>query len=301
MNTVMMALGDYRFSIDSAAFDSLQKTASYRWQAQERLLRRPALQYLGLGEEAVSLSGVIYPHYRGGLDQVETMRSEAEKGEPLALVDGMGNYWGRFVISQIGETRTVFFADSAPRCINFTMELKRYGEDDDASEATVDAGTGDAWTVVSIQDAVIAAAGVGDGGLLSGLADAFGADDASLANAAATISQFGVDADAAVGIVNQLLGVGARICSVAGLPISVADSSLSFVPGSLSDTSSGLAMSGCDAHSIANAFLASPLDGITALASAIATSDDPDAFAQLLLPGSGGSALAALAKSLLAA
>jgi len=42
MNETMMALGDYRFSVDTAAYQELKRSQAYRWQPQERLLRRPA-------------------------------------------------------------------------------------------------------------------------------------------------------------------------------------------------------------------------------------------------------------------
>jgi len=77
MSEIMMALGSYRFSIDSAAY-------------QERLQRRPALQFVEAGEESIELSGLIYPHFKGGLEQPDTMRAEASKEQPLLLVDGLG-------------------------------------------------------------------------------------------------------------------------------------------------------------------------------------------------------------------
>ena len=51
MRETMMALGSYRFSIDSAAYQELKHSQAYRWQAQERLQRRPAMQFVGAGEE----------------------------------------------------------------------------------------------------------------------------------------------------------------------------------------------------------------------------------------------------------
>ena len=87
----MLALGEYRFSISAAAYQELTRAAEYRWAAQERLGRRPARQYLGPGEETISLRGVIHPHYRGGPGQLDRMRAEAAKGEPLLLTGGDGN------------------------------------------------------------------------------------------------------------------------------------------------------------------------------------------------------------------
>lgn len=129
----MMALGKYRFSVSTAAYRELTRSAEYRWAAQERLGRLPARQYLGPGSETVSLSGVIHPHYRGGLGQLDRMRAEAGRGEPLDLSTGDGTIMGKWVVTRIEETRRVLDADGAPRRVEFRLQLARYGEDQNRS------------------------------------------------------------------------------------------------------------------------------------------------------------------------
>ncbi|MCY4584885.1 MAG: phage tail protein [Bryobacterales bacterium] len=127
-NEQMMALGEYRFSVSTAAYHELTRSAEYRWAAQERLGRLPARQYLGPGAETVSLSGVIHPYYRGGLGQLDRMRAEAGRGEPLDLSTGDGTIMGKWVVTRIEETRRVLDADGAPRRVEFRLQLARYGE-----------------------------------------------------------------------------------------------------------------------------------------------------------------------------
>ena len=129
MSETMMALGSYRFSIDSAAYQELKHSQAYRWQAQERLQRRPAMQFLGAGEESIELSGVIYPHFKGGLEQPDTMRTEANKGQPLLLVDGLGFVWGQWVITQIDEGQSFFQGNGQPLKQSFQLKLVNYGAD----------------------------------------------------------------------------------------------------------------------------------------------------------------------------
>ena len=129
MSETMMALGSYRFSIDSAAYQELKHSQAYRWQAQERLQRRPAMQFVGAGEESIELSGVIYPHFRGGLQQLEAMRREASKGQPLLLVDGLGFVWGQWVITQIDEGQSFFQGNGQPLKQSFQLKLVNYGVD----------------------------------------------------------------------------------------------------------------------------------------------------------------------------
>ena len=65
MLEVMLALGSYRFSLASAAYDGLRRSASWRWPAQERIGAHPVRQYVGPGEQSISIEGTLHPHYRG--------------------------------------------------------------------------------------------------------------------------------------------------------------------------------------------------------------------------------------------
>ena len=125
----MLALGAFRFSLPTAAYQEFVRTAAYRWPAQARLGRRPARQYAGPGDETITLAGTIYPHYRGGFGQIDAMRAEAGTGRPLRLVTGAGVVLGLWAITRIEETQQAFWDDGRPRRIDFRLELAAYGED----------------------------------------------------------------------------------------------------------------------------------------------------------------------------
>lgn len=127
---VMLGLGEFRFEIATAAYQKLSLSQSYRWPEQARISRDPALQFVGRNTGEIDLDGVIYPGFKGGLDQVEAMRTLADTAKPQQLVDGLGRVWGPWVITEIGDTRTVFADDGQPRRIEFRVKLKAYGEDD---------------------------------------------------------------------------------------------------------------------------------------------------------------------------
>ena len=126
---VMMALGVFRFGVAGADYQSLRRKAEWRWASADRLGRKPALQYLGPGAQEITLEGVVYPHFRGGLRQVELMRAQAGLGRPLMLTDGLGWVFDRWVIVKVEETRSVLMGDGTPQKIEFRVTLRAYGED----------------------------------------------------------------------------------------------------------------------------------------------------------------------------
>ncbi|WP_296699739.1 phage tail protein [Thiocapsa sp. UBA6158] len=65
MLEVMMALGSYRFGLSTAAYQTLTRSAAWRWPAQDRLGAHPVRQYCGPGAQSIQVEGVIHPHYKG--------------------------------------------------------------------------------------------------------------------------------------------------------------------------------------------------------------------------------------------
>ena len=128
-STVMIALGAFRFGVSGGHHQELRRQARWRWEKSDRVGRAPAYQYLGPGPQEITLDGVIYPHYRGGLRQVELMRAQAGLGLPLMMVDGLGWVWQRWCITGVDETKSYLMSDGAPLRIQFRVELVSYGED----------------------------------------------------------------------------------------------------------------------------------------------------------------------------
>ena len=124
-----MKLGDFTFSLDTAAYDELRRSYGYEWAEQPRVGGVPALQFTGRKCETITLQGLIYPHFRGGLGQIKAMRREAEKAKPLLLVDGRGFVLGQWVIEGIDESQSLLWANGVPRKIAFSLQLKKFSED----------------------------------------------------------------------------------------------------------------------------------------------------------------------------
>lgn len=119
----------YYFNLDTAAFDELRRSAPYRWAEQERLMRRPAQQAVGIGAEKLSIKGVIFPGVRGGLKQLERLRSIGGQLKPLLLTTGYGLVLGNWCLLNVDEEQSALLTGGVPRKQTFSLEFSRYGDD----------------------------------------------------------------------------------------------------------------------------------------------------------------------------
>ena len=122
---MMMALGMFVFTLETLVYQELQRQTDWRHGTTSRIGTNPARQYLGRGEDAITLPGVLLPALRGTPLSLDTLRVMADTGKSWPLIEGTGRILGTWVIESINETRTLFFRDGAARRIEFTIALKR--------------------------------------------------------------------------------------------------------------------------------------------------------------------------------
>ena len=129
-NIVMMRLGSYSFSLERAAYQTLERKSNYRWQSLDRVGAKPMAQFIGSGSDIINLAGVIFPYFKGGLGQINAMRNEASRGKPLLLISQFGDNLGKFCILEITENHTKLNQYGIAQKIDFSMRLMEYGDDD---------------------------------------------------------------------------------------------------------------------------------------------------------------------------
>lgn len=132
----LFQLGSFQFDLPNGVPQSLERTAEYRWETQDRLLREPAAQFLGPGDQQITLDGVLYPGFSGRQSTLETLRELAAQGQPQMLTDGAGRVFGRWAIRGVREGRSAFAPGGGARQIDFNLSLVRYGEDNPGEAAS---------------------------------------------------------------------------------------------------------------------------------------------------------------------
>lgn len=126
---MMMALGMFVFSLSTAAYQELQRQTDWRHASNNRIGAAPARQFLGRGDDAITLPGVILPELAGSALSLDALRLMANTGKAWPMVEGTGRIYGLWVIESLSETKTLFFRDGTPRRIEFNLSLKRTDDD----------------------------------------------------------------------------------------------------------------------------------------------------------------------------
>ena len=137
---IMMALGDFEFSLNTLEYQSLKKAHRWRWVTLARFGRRPAQQFQGPDKSTWTLSIVHYPQNAPGLTQFQRLKSVADTGKPQRLIGGalrQGNGevsgsaldFGLFVVERLDIQESDFLENGIALEQKGTLVISEYGED----------------------------------------------------------------------------------------------------------------------------------------------------------------------------
>ncbi|PLE68537.1 phage tail protein [Klebsiella pneumoniae] len=86
-------------------------------------------QYVGAGENQLTLGGLLYPEITGGNLSLGAVSTMAYTGLAWPLIDGVGSIYGMYVITGLQETHQEFDRYGKAKRIEFTLSLQRVDED----------------------------------------------------------------------------------------------------------------------------------------------------------------------------
>ncbi|MBF0375727.1 MAG: phage tail protein [Alphaproteobacteria bacterium] len=127
----MLTLGLFVFTLQSAPIATIRRSTAQRWESKPRAAGgAPAWQWIGPGDDSVTIDGLLMPELTGGPENLDALRDMAAAGTAWMLIAGTGESLGRWFIKSVEETRSHFAGPGLPRRIAFTLALERYWDDD---------------------------------------------------------------------------------------------------------------------------------------------------------------------------
>lgn len=154
---MMMILGMFVFSLPTLAYHELQRQTEWKHASTARVGLRDAHQYVGPGDDTVTLSGWVAPELTGSLYSLDALRMMADTGKSWILIQGTGRIYGSYRIMSMTEGRSILDGRGNARRVEFSISLKR---DDDGVLAMLGLGDiGDLKNMLSIDGITSSIAG----------------------------------------------------------------------------------------------------------------------------------------------
>lgn len=126
---MMFSLDQFVFSLKTAPFKELQRQRNWKHRTSSRVNARDASQFTGLGDDTITLNGMVAPESIGSIASLDQLATMADIGAAYVLVDGIGTVYGAFIIESLNETQSYHTAEGVPRKIEFNLSLKRVDDD----------------------------------------------------------------------------------------------------------------------------------------------------------------------------
>lgn len=126
----LLIWGNYAFEVGAASYEELSHKFIGRWSKPPVFGRRPPGQYLGPGEEEITLRGTIFPVDMGAgvFAQIIAMQSDAGNGVSDMLFSGGGDAMGMFRLDELSYRASNHLRDGTPQKVEYTL---RFTADDD--------------------------------------------------------------------------------------------------------------------------------------------------------------------------
>lgn len=126
---MLMTLGLFVWSLPTLSYQQLQRQTQWRYAANNRVGKRPARQFVGPGDDSITLSGWIAPELAGDPLSIAELRLMGDGGKPYPLVSANGDVYGLWQIESLSESQTLFYPNGDPRKLEFSLRIKRVDDD----------------------------------------------------------------------------------------------------------------------------------------------------------------------------
>lgn len=123
----LLALGPHIFSIAPLSYQRLETTVEAKWPAISRFGTAPGRQFTGLGEDPITISGLMFPHELGGLAELDALRASVRAAKPVLMVGWAGataaRVLGEVVLLKVTDTAERIDRQGQPRKVSYDIEV----------------------------------------------------------------------------------------------------------------------------------------------------------------------------------
>jgi phage protein U len=128
---MLYALGPLDFEVAPFNTHEVERANSADFAAKDLVGRRKGHEFVGAGDERITMRGKLFPHKLGGLGALGILNALCDSGTPQMLMRGDGTPLGWFLVERVRESSSHLDGRGVGKMIEFEVELLR----DDAPSA----------------------------------------------------------------------------------------------------------------------------------------------------------------------
>jgi phage protein U len=120
---MLYSIGSLTLDTRPFSVDEMQRSASADFATKPLIGTMQGREFMGEGEDKITLSGQILPFKIGGLTELEMAHSFRISGQKLPVLRGDGKRMGWFVIESISETHQDLMRDGVGFFVKHSITL----------------------------------------------------------------------------------------------------------------------------------------------------------------------------------
>lgn len=116
-------------TLDTRPFnaDEMSRSAGADFAVKPLISSLPGREFMGEGDDKITLSGQLLPFKTGGLTELEIAHGFRQSGQRLPVLRGDGKMFGWFAIESIQEAHTDLMRDGVGFRVKHTIALVKVG------------------------------------------------------------------------------------------------------------------------------------------------------------------------------
>jgi uncharacterized protein len=135
---VLFQLGPITIDVFPYNVDSVEREAAADWAHKHQVGRLPGAEFVGEGEDRLTLRGQILPTKIGGLGDLAAMHGLRAAGTPVIAVRGDGAVMGWYAIDHVREAHDLLAPNGVGQVVKYEVRLFRVDPRDGAAGSLLD-------------------------------------------------------------------------------------------------------------------------------------------------------------------
>lgn len=129
MSSALLALGSHIFQIDRLNYQQFARSTEAKWASIPRFGTYPGRQFVGYGDDTITISGLLFPDEFGDRSDYEAVRTTQRAANPVMLIgwadasSTVATIYGRVVILFVDDEQSAINRAGLGRKVSYTIEV----------------------------------------------------------------------------------------------------------------------------------------------------------------------------------